>query len=172
MAARLAIGQGAYYALTALWALVHVRSFQAITGPKTDLWLVKTPRDLRDPSGNTRSTGRSGAVDGLGSCSVVYMCAMVARHFLIAMLVTLMVGLAPLAQASPPDQTWLGGLYDDADYDNVVLSVTSAVGAVESQIAHATGFFQTVAERPIQFDESAPSASVLPPNFSRAPPAA
>jgi hypothetical protein len=34
--------QGAYFALTALWALVDVDSFQAVTGPKTDLWLVKT----------------------------------------------------------------------------------------------------------------------------------
>lgn len=97
---------------------------------------------------------------------------MVARRFLIAILATLMVGLAPLAQASPPDQSWLGGLYDDADYDNVVLSVTSAAGAVESQIVRDTGPFQTVAERPIPFDESAPSAAVLSPNFSRAPPAA
>jgi hypothetical protein len=97
---------------------------------------------------------------------------MVARHLSIAILVTLVVGLAPLAEASPPDQTWLGGVYDDADYDNVVLSVTSAVGAVESQIVHDTGPFQTVAERPIPFDESAPSAAVLSPNFSRAPPAA
>jgi len=121
------------------------------------------------------TTERSGAVSGLRrtwGCSVVYMCAMAARRLLIAILVTLMVGLAPLAEASPPDQTWLGGLYDDADYDNVVLSVTSAVGAVESQIVHDTGPFQTVAERPNPFDESAPSAAVLSPNFSRAPPAA
>jgi len=121
------------------------------------------------------TTERSGAVSGLRrtwGCSVVYMCAMAARRLLIAILVTLMVGLAPLAEASPPDQTWLGGLYDDADYDNVVLRVTSAVGAVESQIVDDTGPFQTVAERPIPFDESAPSAAVLSPNFSRAPPAA
>ena len=103
---------------------------------------------------------------------MVYMSAMVTYRVLIAILVTLMVGLAPLAEASPPDQTWLGGLYDDADYDNVVLRVTSAVGAVESQIVDDTGPFQTVAERPIPFDESAPSAAVLSPNFSRAPPAA
>ena len=103
---------------------------------------------------------------------MVYMHAMAARGVLISILVTLVVGLAPMAQASPPDQTWLGGLYDDADYDNVVLSVTSAVAAVESQIADDTGPVQTVAERPIPFDEGAPSAAVLSPNFSRAPPAA
>ena len=33
--------QAGYYALTGLWPLVSIRSFQAITGPKVDLWLVK-----------------------------------------------------------------------------------------------------------------------------------
>ncbi|MGI8600886.1 MAG: hypothetical protein ACR2KB_16650 [Chitinophagaceae bacterium] len=34
--------QGTYTALTALWALVDIDSFMKITGPKTDIWLVKT----------------------------------------------------------------------------------------------------------------------------------
>ena len=34
--------QGWFYVLTGLWALVDLDSFQAVTGPKTDLWLVKT----------------------------------------------------------------------------------------------------------------------------------
>jgi hypothetical protein len=34
--------QGAWFAATGVWALVDIRSFQAVTGPKTDLWLVKT----------------------------------------------------------------------------------------------------------------------------------
>lgn len=34
--------QGAYYALSALWALADIASFQAVTGAKTDLWLVRT----------------------------------------------------------------------------------------------------------------------------------
>jgi len=37
-----ALAQGTYYVLTGVWSLVHIRSFQAVTGPKTDLWLVKT----------------------------------------------------------------------------------------------------------------------------------
>jgi len=37
-----ALAQGSYYVLTGVWSLVHIRSFQAVTGPKTDLWLVKT----------------------------------------------------------------------------------------------------------------------------------
>ncbi len=31
-----------YYGITALWPLIHMRSFMAVTGPKTDRWLVKT----------------------------------------------------------------------------------------------------------------------------------
>lgn len=31
-----------YYLITAIWALVSIRTFQKVTGPKTDIWLVKT----------------------------------------------------------------------------------------------------------------------------------
>lgn len=34
--------QGWFYVLTGLWAIVDIDSFQRVTGPKTDLWLVKT----------------------------------------------------------------------------------------------------------------------------------
>jgi hypothetical protein len=34
--------QGIYYFLTGAWPLLHIRSFLAVTGPKTDLWLVRT----------------------------------------------------------------------------------------------------------------------------------
>ena len=33
--------QAAYYLLTGLWPLVHLSSFEAVTGPKTDDWLVR-----------------------------------------------------------------------------------------------------------------------------------
>ena len=40
---RLLIGvQAGYSLLTALWGLLHIESFMAVTGPKTDIWLVKT----------------------------------------------------------------------------------------------------------------------------------
>lgn len=38
----LAIGQGAYYFGTGLWPILHMPSFLAVTGPKRDLWLVRT----------------------------------------------------------------------------------------------------------------------------------
>ena len=34
--------QTLYYLITAAWALVDIKSFMEITGPKTDIWLVKT----------------------------------------------------------------------------------------------------------------------------------
>lgn len=34
--------QGIYFLATGVWPLVHIESFVAVTGPKTDIWLVKT----------------------------------------------------------------------------------------------------------------------------------
>lgn len=38
----LAFIQAGYFIITGLWSLVGIRSFQRVTGPKTDIWLVKT----------------------------------------------------------------------------------------------------------------------------------
>jgi hypothetical protein len=37
-----ALVQGIYYLVTGIWPLFSMRTFLAVTGPKTDLWLVKT----------------------------------------------------------------------------------------------------------------------------------
>jgi hypothetical protein len=36
------LGQGAMYFATGVWPLVSRRTFEKVTGPKTDWWLVKT----------------------------------------------------------------------------------------------------------------------------------
>lgn len=41
--------QSAYYFITAIWPLVHIKSFMIVTGPKTDIWLVKTVGALLVP---------------------------------------------------------------------------------------------------------------------------
>jgi hypothetical protein len=38
----LCFAQGAYFLLTGVWPLLSIDTFQRVTGPKTDLWLVKT----------------------------------------------------------------------------------------------------------------------------------
>ncbi len=34
--------QGIYYVATGLWPILNMRSFEMVTGPKRDKWLVKT----------------------------------------------------------------------------------------------------------------------------------
>jgi hypothetical protein len=34
--------QALYYGATGVWPILSPKSFQAVTGPKTDMWLVKT----------------------------------------------------------------------------------------------------------------------------------
>jgi hypothetical protein len=38
----LSLGQGTYYLVTGIWPLVSRRTFESVTGPKIDFWLVKT----------------------------------------------------------------------------------------------------------------------------------
>jgi len=56
------------------------------------------------------------------------------RQLLGFVLVAATLVLTPLAEATPPDQTWIGGLYDNADYDDVVQLITGGVSTVESGI--------------------------------------
>ena len=55
------------------------------------------------------------------------------RDGLNAMLLALLI-IVPitLAHASPPDQIWLAGVYDQADFDDVVYFLTSTLQATES----------------------------------------
>ena len=39
---RLALAQAIFYVVTGVWPLVSIRTFEAVTGPKADRWLVKT----------------------------------------------------------------------------------------------------------------------------------
>jgi hypothetical protein len=49
---------------------------------------------------------------------------MIPRLSVTVLLVLVLSMLGPLASASPPDPGWIGGFYDAADYDDVVLAVT------------------------------------------------
>jgi hypothetical protein len=37
-----ALAHGLYYAVTGLWPVIDIQSFEALTGRKRDIWLVKT----------------------------------------------------------------------------------------------------------------------------------
>jgi hypothetical protein len=50
---RMSLLQGLYFTVTGLWPLLHMESFLAVTGPKTDLWLVRTVSLLITSIGTT-----------------------------------------------------------------------------------------------------------------------
>jgi hypothetical protein len=47
----LLLSQGFYTFATAVWALIDIESFMVVTGPKTDIWLVKTVSVVLVPIG-------------------------------------------------------------------------------------------------------------------------
>jgi len=53
------------------------------------------------------------------------------RASFLVILVGVVMLLTPLAYASPPDPSWIRGMYDDGDFDNVVVLITSGAGAVQ-----------------------------------------
>lgn len=53
-----------------------------------------------------------------------------ARRFLTVFLISLLVGLVPAAYADPPDPTWIGGFWDDDDFDTVVAFIASTFAAL------------------------------------------
>ena len=48
------------------------------------------------------------------------------RGIFAIVLAILLAGLTPIAYADPPDPTWIGGYWDDDDFDTVVDFITSA----------------------------------------------
>jgi hypothetical protein len=46
-----------YYALTGIWPILHMASFEAVTGPKVDRWLVKMVGALALANGGALACG-------------------------------------------------------------------------------------------------------------------
>lgn len=81
--ARIPVLQGLYFLATGIWPLLSMRTFEAVTGPKVDRWLVKTVgvlvavigvsllADARRPSRGSQVLG-VGSAAALGGVDVVY----------------------------------------------------------------------------------------------------
>ncbi len=93
------------------------------------------------------------------------------QRLLGLVLVALMSSLTPLAHASPPDQHWLGGLYDNADYDDVVLAIAEGVASVELHPPHDSEIDEATVAVVFPTDERVHAAPRRSPNPPRAPPA-
>jgi hypothetical protein len=55
-------------------------------------------------------------------------------------LVCLAMALTPFVLAEPPDQTWLGGYWDDDDVGDVVAFISNTYGLVDVSAPHAPIF--------------------------------
>jgi len=86
-------------------------------------------------------------------------------------LIVLATGLAlpALAHASPPDPSWIPGVYDDADFDDVVVRVTSATGSVDPEPPDAPCLAPGPAERVGHRPEPAPGSRGIRADRGRAP---
>lgn len=98
-----------------------------------------------------------------------------ARGLLVTLALLLVLpfgGLTPLAYASPPDPAWIPGIYDDADYDDVIVMITSAAAAPAPVLRmDLQQIPPLVGSAPQLADEPAPTPS-LSSRQSRAPPTA
>lgn len=94
------------------------------------------------------------------------------RRRLILLVVAAIASLAPLAYASPPDPAWIAGFWDNADYDDVVLLATSAVGTADSDPPYVTVSIPVAVASVSSPDESPLSARPRSSWDTRAPPAA
>ena len=68
------LSQGIFYVATGLWPIIHLRSFEKVTGPKVDKWLVRTFGGLVAAVGATliagafeREQSRAIQILGIGS---------------------------------------------------------------------------------------------------------
>lgn len=87
-------------------------------------------------------------------------------------LLVLAAGLAlpALAHASPPDPSWIPGVYDDADFDDVVTQVVSGTGSVTPGLVDVLRFVPRPAESLGQPVETAPDSLATDASRERAPP--
>jgi hypothetical protein len=89
---------------------------------------------------------------------------------LVALLVLLALAtLTPLAQASPPDPTWVAGWWDDGDHDDVVLLVCATAAAVPPAPPAPDSRRVLVGTVPTA-DPDAPPFRTAAPVATRAPP--
>ena len=93
-----------------------------------------------------------------------------ARRLLALLVAALIAGLVPAAYADPPDPTWIGGFWDDDDFDTVVAYIASTSATFGETGVDAEPFLVWIAS----IDTSSPDFVPSPlrnTSRPRAPPA-
>jgi hypothetical protein len=113
--------QGLYFLATGVWPLVSMRTFEAVTGPKVDRWLVKTVGVLVSVIGGSLVLGARrpappptvlavGSAAGLGAIDVIYAAkGRISRVYLLdAVLEAVIVGAWALSAVTAARRTVYG----------------------------------------------------------------
>ena len=86
------------------------------------------------------------------------------------LLITVLTTLVPLAQASPPDPLWIGGVFDANDLDDVAVVAASADGATGPDVREAIEALWAVVGAVSRADSLVALHSMRPSFQGRAPP--
>jgi len=92
------------------------------------------------------------------------------RRSILLLVVGAMLSLGVLAYASPPDPDWISGLWDNGDYDDIILLVTSGVGITDSHAIEDGRPLLFVGALVSTVDENRFAARPRPSSPTRAPP--
>jgi len=96
---------------------------------------------------------------------------MTVRRLCAVFTLLVMSCLVPMAYASPPDETWIPGFTDNADHDDAIILVTSAVGVMATVLAVDVTSIACVMAPVILAPDLPPSPESTPYRL-RAPPSA
>src|SRR5262245_17735763 len=85
-------------------------------------------------------------------------------------ILVLLFAIWPLAEASPPDAMWVGGMYDGADLDDVVGAVMAATAVIARSAIFLLDPFVILAGAVLPADRALLPTPSLPARPVRAPP--
>jgi hypothetical protein len=92
--------------------------------------------------------------------------------FVRVVLALLVLSVTPLAHASPPDQTCIAGLYDDADYDDAIVAVTGMMASLDHGPSHHPQRREVVIGLVVLAGERVRAIPAVSSTCTRAPPTA
>jgi hypothetical protein len=101
---------------------------------------------------------------------------LIARKTILSVLaflvISAVVALAPLAYSDPPDPSWLSGIWDDDDFDNVVEAVANTLVGADPGPAVVLSVEPSSSLLPLPVGSGDPIACPLDWFEGRAPPGA
>jgi len=98
--------------------------------------------------------------------------AMILRRLLEFAVLGVVLVLGPMAFSSPPDQLWLGGIWDDDDWGDVSLLITAHSPVISAKAVWDASPVSSIVVFIVEYGERSTPAPPLPSHDTRAPPLA